>query len=178
MLTVHSFLEAGGAITTITGILVLIFVAWGQFKKSNIDVMQQTLGISKDLAAIANAARVEQKAEIENLKQAMQLQDKRLIRLEIDNARKTRQLASSRKECDMLENIIRVAVKALTRLSPEQSSKDKIQVDDLLAVLSQFRSTEATSLQEWEETQSTIHLYLGKDGAGLNGVSTAPIFEG
>ena len=165
----HGALEFLSWSVVILGFVAIGAAALGTFKKSVYENLEKSIGYSKQLAELANANSDAVNKRMSELIAGQELNAQRITRLEIDNARKSRQLASSRTEIDKLENIVRVAVSALHRLSPEQTAQDQQNIEKLLLDLTQTRNQSQKELQEWEETQSIIHVYMGDH--------TAPILE-
>lgn len=139
--------------------------AWGQFKRSTVDDLRRAVDISKDLADVATQQAGHLKDQITSLKSSQDVHERRIIRLEIDNTRKQRMLVARGQEIDMLENIVRVAVGGL-RTDGEARTK----VDGLLAELAKFRRHSQDQQDEWEQTQTALHAYLGDE-------ATTPIIQ-
>jgi len=132
--------------------------AWGQFKRSTVDDLRHAVKISKDLADVARQQIDRQRGQISALKSAQDMQEKRILRLEIDNTRKQRILLARGQEIDMLENIVRVAV---TGLRTDGGARNK--VDNLLSELARFRRRTHDQQDEWEQTQTALHAYLSPE---------------
>ncbi len=158
----HVLLQDLGPTVVVILFVIVGFAAWGQFKRQTVSDLQQAIQISKDLADVAKQQSHTQKGQIATLKAAQDMQEKRILRLEIDNARKSRRLLARDHETDMLENIVRVAVSGLKPTDP-----CRVQVDDLLAELAKFRRRTQDQMDEWEQTQTAMHSYLGSDAANI-----------
>jgi delta 1-pyrroline-5-carboxylate dehydrogenase len=154
-MNVHVVLQDLAPVATVLGAIVAGIAAWGQFKRTTVDDLKRAVEISKDLADVARQQIERQKVQITSLKSAQELQEKRLLRLEIDNARKQRILLARGQEIDMLENIVRVAVTGL-----RTDGGARMKVDNLLSELAKFRRRTQDQQEEWEQTQSAMHNYL------------------
>lgn len=154
-MNIHILLHDLAPIVTVLGATVAGIAAWGQFKRSTIDDLRRAVDISRDLADVARQQVERHKGQIAALKSAQDFQEKRILRLEIDNTRKQRMLIARGQEIDMLENIVRVAVTGL-----RTDGGARVKVDNLLAELAKFRRHCQDQQDEWEQTQTAMHAYL------------------
>ena len=157
-MNVHVLLQDLAPVATVAGAIVAGMAAWGHFKRSTMDDLKRAVEISKDLADVAKQQIDRQRGQIAALKSAQDMQEKRILRLEIDNTRKQRMLLARGQEIDMLENIVRVAVTGL-----RTDGGARIKVDNLLSELAKFRRRSHAQQDEWEQTQTAMHAYLAPD---------------
>ena len=157
-MNIHVLLQDLAPVVTVAGAIVAGIAAWGQFKRTTVDDLKRAVEISKDLADVARQQIDHQRGQITALKSAQDMQEKRILRLEIDNTRKQRMLMARGQEIDMLENIVRVAV---TGLRTDGGARNK--VDNLLSELAKFRRRAQDQQDEWEQTQSAMHAYLAPE---------------
>ena len=170
-MNIHVLLQDLAPVSVVAGGVIAGIAAWGQFKRTTIDDLKRAVEISKDLADVARQQVDRQRGQIAALKSAQDLQEKRILRLEIDNTRKQRILLARGQEIDMLENIVRVAVTGL-----RTDGGARLKVDNLLSELAKFRRRAQDQHDECEQTQTATHAHLAPETiAPIDGLDTDSI---
>lgn len=114
-----------------------------------------------------------QRGQIAALKAVQDMQEKRILRLEIDNTRKQRVLLARGQEIEMLENVVRVAVTGL-----RTDCRARGMVDEHLSGLAEFRRRAQDQQDEWEQQESNLHAYFSEEVVGDRASLDLPVQPG
>jgi hypothetical protein len=123
-------------------ILIGIFAGYGRLRQEVLQDFQQKNVLLQD--------------ELRSVRSVCRMLERRLGRMEINDRRKTRQLAARTREIAYLEQVVRVAAASLASGDDSAAVRGEIleQVTTLTDELTSFRETERLSQQTWETEQS------------------------
>ncbi|HEX5324703.1 MAG TPA: hypothetical protein VFW40_13020 [Capsulimonadaceae bacterium] len=148
---IHNWADALYSVACLAGAILLGMVALGSIRKYQVEMSRQTVGMLEQHITALNL-------QINELRTALNLQEKRLYRIEVSDQRKKRLLRAARKEIDLLNEIVRVSMGALTRLN----AGEKEQVGSLLTELAAFRLKSSAEQDEWDEQQELALIFLDR----------------
>jgi hypothetical protein len=148
---IHDWADALYSIAFLAGSVIFGVVALGYIRKYQVEMSRQTVEMLQQHIAALNL-------QVGELKNALNLQEKRLYRMEVNDQRKSRLLKAARKEIDFLNEIVKVSMSALTRLN----ATEKDQVSSLLTELAAFRVKSSASQDDWDEQQETALIFLDR----------------
>ena len=148
---IHDWADALYSIAFLAGSVLLGMIALGYIRKYQVEMSRQTVEMLQQHIQALNL-------QIAELKNALILQEKRLYRIEVSDQRKKRLLNAARKEIELLNEIVRISMGALSRLN----ATEREHVGSLLTELAAFRLKSSTDQDNWDEQQETALIFLDR----------------
>lgn len=136
--------------------IVIAVATWQTYRKSVIEQLHMANQISQDLADTALKHVKDVKAELATVQRSLEVQERRVLRVEIDLERKTRLLNAARNENGKMELLIGLMAKHV----PDDA---KPRWDELTRELSEDRRTFAEEQGLWEDAQTAQLAHYGDD---------------
>ena len=141
-------INSGKTLIDLSLIVIGILAGYGRLRREVLqDFQHKNLLLQDDLRAV---------------RAVCQTLEKRLARMEVNDRRKSRQLAARGREITYLEQIVRVAVEALTSAGQQEDNpaltQILAQIDGLTDELNAFRLEEGQAQEKWEAEQTPILL--------------------
>ena len=158
----HLDLSSASTLTALILMAVAGIVAFGHIKKNLLDSAEKALNLSittsKELRDQIERLRKTSDEELRILRSAFNVQERRIYRMEVEAARRQRQLTGAKTEIGYLEAVVRVFLDDLTKLPADKKRK----VESVLQDLAQYRLLSAQEISDKDELEETLELYMDR----------------
>ena len=162
VLDMHLDFSPVSALTTIILVAVAGIVAFGHIKKNLLDSAEKALNLSittsKELRDQVERMQKTSAEEMQLMRSAFSVQERRIYRMEVEAVRRQRQLIGAKTEIGYLEAVVRVFLDDLTKLPAEKKRK----VESVLQDLAQYRLHSAQEISDKDEIEETLELYMDR----------------